>query len=56
MPTHSLDGEKETALETETNDEYDGMDFEIHLEFDPNETESNSNELSWQDLSEILSF
>lgn len=40
------------------NDEYDGMaDFEIHLEFDPNEIEeSNSNELSWQDLCEISSY
>lgn len=43
-------------METELNDEYDGMDFELHLEFDLNEIEeSNSNELSWQDLCEILS-
>lgn len=43
--------------ESEMNDEFDGMvDFEIHLEFDLNEIEeSPSDELSWQDLCDVLS-
>lgn len=43
--------------EFEMKDEYDAMaDFEIHLEFDLNQIEEYpANELSWQDLCEILS-
>lgn|GEM_PF-6350286 len=49
---------KETQLEAITNfdDEFDAMtDFGIHLEFDMNDLEENEiNEISWQDLCEIL--
>ncbi len=51
-------GIEETALETgmDLNDEFDAMsDFGIHLEFDINDIEeSEADEISWQDLCEIL--
>jgi hypothetical protein len=49
---------KEAQLEaiTNLNDEFDAMtDFGIHLEFDMNDLEeTDANEITWQDLCDIL--